>query len=73
MKIGMFVKSLARWTHHAAAGAAVLPAPWSLPLARRSPQKTRTGGPDNDDEDEDLKVLMPILAVVIVVAVMFGG
>ena len=40
--------------------------------ARPSASKnTRTGGPD-DDEDDELRRLMPILAAVITIAVVFG-
>lgn len=51
------------------AGAVSMDAPWTHRLA------TRTGGPDDDggDEDEQLRRLMPILAAVIAIAVVFGG
>ena len=37
--------------------------------------RTRTGGPQNDDDDEadSLRKLMPVLAVVIILANVFGG
>jgi hypothetical protein len=38
----------------------------------RARQSTRTGGPD-DDEDDQLRRLMPILASVIAIAVIFGN
>lgn len=57
---------------HAAATGMALDAPL-LRLHRPSRQRTSTGGPnDDDDENERLKKLMPILAVVIVLAVVFG-
>ena len=37
-----------------------------------SQKRTRTGGPD-DDEDDQLRRLMPILASVIAIAVIFGN
>jgi hypothetical protein len=37
----------------------------------REHKNTRTGGPD-DDEDDELRRLMPILAAVITIAVVFG-
>jgi hypothetical protein len=52
--------------HWAQAAAAALPAPalWGRLAAR-------TGGP-GDDEDDELRWLMPILASVIAVALVFG-
>ena len=41
-------------------------------LARRERKNSRTGGPD-DDEGDELRRLMPILAAVIAIAVIFGG
>ena len=41
-----------------------------LMLARQQ-KNIRTGGPD-DDEDDELRRLMPILAAVITIAVVFG-
>ena len=41
-------------------------------LMVRAKQRMRTGGPD-DDEDDELRRLMPILAAVIAIAVIFGG
>jgi hypothetical protein len=38
----------------------------------RQRHSTRTGGPD-DDEDDQLRRLMPILASVIAIAVIFGN
>ena len=40
-------------------------------LMVREHKNTRTGGPD-DDEDDELRRLMPILAAVITIAVVFG-
>ena len=40
-------------------------------LMVREHKSTRTGGPD-DDEDDELRRLMPILAAVITIAVVFG-
>ena len=42
-----------------------------LSLGMRAKQSIRTGGPD-DDEDDQLRRLMPILASVIAIAVIFG-
>jgi hypothetical protein len=55
-----------------AAGVAALDGPWRLQA--RDQRATRTGGPDDDDDDEAalLRKLMPILAAVIAVAVMFS-
>lgn len=55
------------------AGATALSGPWQL-IQQRTRAATRTGGPDDDDDDEDalLRKLMPILAGVIVIAVVFG-
>lgn len=55
------------WAH--SAGAIALDANL-LTFAPR--QSTRTGGPD-DDEDDHLRRLMPILASVIAIAVIFGN
>lgn len=55
-----------------AQGAALaLPARFALP-ARAEKTSMRTGGPD-DDEDDELRRLMPILALVIAIAVVFGS
>ena len=52
-----------------ASGRAVaLQAPMML---AREQKNIRTGGPD-DDEDDELRRLMPILAAVITIAVVFG-
>jgi hypothetical protein len=51
------------------AGAIALDA--NLAFARPK-QSIRTGGPD-DDEDDQLRRLMPILASVIAIAVIFGN
>jgi hypothetical protein len=40
-------------------------------LMAREHKNTRTGGTD-DDEDDELRRLMPILAAVITIAVVFG-
>jgi hypothetical protein len=61
------------WAHGAwAQGAAIaLPGPMALP-AREERANMRTGGPD-DDEDDEIRRLMPILALVIAIAVIFGS
>jgi hypothetical protein len=57
---------LTRW---AQAAVAAVPAP---PLfASLLPTRARTGGPGDDDDDE-LRWLMPLLAAVIAIAVVFG-
>jgi hypothetical protein len=58
--------TLHRWAHAAAATAL----PWQGSLFRHR-SSTQTGGPD-DDEDDDLRFLMPILALVITLAVIFS-
>ena len=61
------------WGHWMwAQGAAIaLPAPFAR-SARQDKTNLRTGGPD-DDEDDELRRLMPILALVITIAVVFGS
>ena len=54
---------------YAQGSAIALQAPF---LMARESQRTRTGGPD-DDEDDELRWLMPLLAAVIAIAVVFGG
>jgi hypothetical protein len=54
-----------------AGGALALPAPFAL-SGRQTKTQMRTGGPD-DDEDDELRRLMPILALVITIAVVFGS
>lgn len=63
----MSFPALSRWTH--AAVGAVAAAPWQAAFLRTA---TRTGGPD-DDEDDEVRALMPVLAAVIALAVIFGG
>jgi hypothetical protein len=47
------------------------PAAMALPAPALFQSRSRTGGPD-DDEDDELRWLMPILAAVIGVAVVCG-
>lgn len=55
----------------ASASALALPNTFSLPF--RSRTAMRTGGPDNDDDDETVALrLMPILAAVITLALVFS-
>jgi hypothetical protein len=61
------VKSAVIWAQRAAVSVAL--GPWSLP--RQMTSRTRTGGPD--DGGDELRWLMPILALVIVLAVVFGS
>lgn len=54
-----------------AAGAATWDGPWQLSVW--SPKNTRTGGPDDDDDEAALvRKLMPIVAIIIMLAVIFG-
>jgi hypothetical protein len=56
-----------------AQGAALaLPGPFAA-AAWQEKTRMRTGGPDGDDEDDELRRLMPILALVITIAVVFGS
>ena len=47
---------------------------WWLPVKpMESKTATRTGGPDDDDgDDNELRWLMPLLALVVTIAVVFG-
>ena len=47
---------------------------WWFPVKpMESKTATRTGGPDDDDgDDNELRWLMPLLAVVVTLAVVFG-
>jgi hypothetical protein len=57
------------FTHAAHAAAASLAAPVKFLLRPR--ERMGSGGPDGD-QDDDLRVLMPLLAVVITIASVFG-
>jgi hypothetical protein len=65
------------WQWFQLSSVGVLPADGLGALNRAQTRRpaTRTGGPDDDDgdDDEQLRRLMPILAGVIAVAVIFGG
>ncbi|MEP6654686.1 MAG: hypothetical protein ABJA82_15090 [Myxococcales bacterium] len=53
------------------AGAATLDGPWQLSVWSR--KNTRTGGPDDEDDEAALvRKLMPIVAILIMLAVIFG-
>ena len=60
----------AQTSHAMSAGAIALDGSM-LSLGVRPKQSIRTGGPD-DDEDDQLRRLMPILASVIAIAVIFS-
>lgn len=56
------------------AGATTFDGPWQLSTwSWRDNRSTRTGGPDDEDDEAALvRKLMPIVAIIIMLAVVFG-